>query len=192
MLTKRAWGTRKFRSLLVGHCSGDSQLQQQAANVTIRFMLIRYSIRLFSISLLGALLYTAAYGQTTHKIPFTSAGIRSIVGRDICDFVGHQTMAGVGVHLDLKKEYAVEDLVSDDGDVAGVFLIRRPTLRCGTVDASLDLTPWMRTGEDAEFKCYTTHAGGTTWPKWGHIIGLADNKNGAKRFVKARLAWRWM
>lgn len=153
-------------------------------------MFTRYRVRLFSVLMLGALICTDALGQTTHKVPFTSAGIRSIVGRDICDFEGQQTMAGVGVDLDLKKEYAVEDLESDDDSVLGVFLVRKPTLRCGIVDASLDLTPLMRTGENAEFKCHTIREGGTTWPKWGHIIGLADNDNGLKRIVKARLAWR--
>ena len=29
-----------------------------------------------------------------------------------------------------------------------------------------------------------------TWEKWGHIIGLADNQRGRKRFVNARLAWK--
>lgn len=154
-------------------------------------MFNRYSIRLFSVSMLGVLFCTCSLGQTTaHKIPFISAGIRSIVGRNICDFEGQQTMAGVGVDLDLKKDYAVEDLVSDDSAVWGVFLIRKPTLRCGIVDASLDVSFLIRKGEEVAFKCYTAHEGGTTWPKWGHIIGLADNQNGTKRVAKARLAWR--
>jgi hypothetical protein len=140
--------------------------------------------------MLSVLLSACAFGQTNHKIPFTTAGIRSIVGRNICDFEEHQSLAGVGVDLDLKNEYAVEDLGSDDGDVVGVFLVRKPTLRCGIVDASLDLTHVIRKGEHDEFKCYTAHEGGTTWPKWGHIIGLADNDDGLKRFAKARLAWR--
>ncbi|MFI5126967.1 MAG: hypothetical protein WBE21_12020 [Candidatus Acidiferrales bacterium] len=131
-----------------------------------------------------------AFGQSDGTIPFTSAGIRSIVGKNVCQFEGAKFLAGVGVALDLGKQYAVEDRENDNDSVVGVFLIQKPTLRCGIVDASLDLTRLARKGEAPEFKCYTAHEGGTTWPKWGHIIGLADNDNGLKRFVKARLAWR--
>ena len=101
------------------------------------------------------------------------------------------------MYLDHAKRYSV-DYRERDG-VVGAFLLSRPTLifrsgkptlTCGVVDASLDLTRVIRKGEDVEFKCYTTHEGGTTWGKWGHIIGLADDDNGLKRIAKARLAWR--
>ena len=101
------------------------------------------------------------------------------------------------MYLDLAKRHLV-DYMERDG-VVGVFLLskptlvfrsNKPTLTCGTVDASLDLTHLIRKNETLAFKCYTAHEGGTTWGKWGHVIGLADNENGAKRFVKARLAWR--
>jgi hypothetical protein len=153
--------------------------------------LIRYGIQYFLLSIFGALLCRCAMGQTTtRKIPFSSVGIRSIVGKDICDFEGQRFLAGTGVDLDLKKEYAVVNLVSDDGNVVGIFLLRKPTLRCGIVDASLDVSHVIRKGELVELKCYTAHEGGTTWPKWGHIIGLANGQNGTKRVAKARLAWR--
>ena len=151
----------------------------------------RHGIEIFLLSVLGALFCQGAIGQiTAHKIPFTVAGIHLIVGRDICDFEGQQFLAGVGVDLDLKKEYAVVNLVSDDGNVVGIFLLRKPTLRCGIVDASLDVSHVIRKGEGVELKCYTAHEGGTTWPKWGHIIGLADGRNGTVRIAKPRLAWR--
>ena len=90
--------------------------------------------------------------------------------------------------LDFNKQYTVEDRESDD--VVGVFLVSNRKLRCGIVEASLDLTRVIRKKETVAFKCYTAHEGGTTWPKWGHVVGLADNDNGLKRFVQARLAWR--
>jgi|GEM_PF-3677033 len=72
-----------------------------------------------------------------------------------------------------------------------VFLLGKPLLgRCGIVNAVLDLTSVVNTDESVEFKCYTNNEGGTTWKKWGHIVGLANNENGKKRYVKARLAWR--
>jgi hypothetical protein len=58
------------------------------------------------------------------------------------------------------------------------------------VDAALDLTPLIHKGESVEFKCYIGREGGTVPGKWGHIIGLANNREGSQRFVKARLAWR--
>ena len=139
------------------------------------------------VSILGVLLSIFALGQTTRRIPFTAKGIRSIVEKNVCDFQGEFPEQD-GVFLDGRKENAVH-YQQRDGIVA-VFLLSRPTGRCGVVDAALDLTPLVRKGETVEFKCYTAHEGGTTWGKWGHVIGLADNENGLKRFVRARLAWR--
>lgn len=163
-------------------------------------MFNRYSIRLLSVSILGALFCTGAFGQTTQKVPFTPAGIRSIIGKDVCDFQGAEKPEEWqldGVYLDRAKRHSV-DYKERDG-VAAVFLLSKPylvfrtgkaTLACGVVDASLDLTHLIRKNDTSSFKCYTAHEGGTTWPKWGHIIGLADNDNGMKRIAKTRLAWR--
>lgn len=92
------------------------------------------------------------------------------------------------MYLDFAKEHAVQ-YRERDGIIA-IFLLSKPTLHCGIVEAGLDLTPVIRKGETVEFKCYTNHEGGTTWGKWGHIVGLANNHAGQKRFVKARLGWR--
>lgn len=163
-------------------------------------MFNRYSARLFSVLMLGALLCTGAFAQTTHKIPFTTLGIRSIVGRDVCDFQGTEKPEEWqldGVYLDRAKRYSV-DYKERDG-IAAVFLLSKPylvfrtgkaTLACGVVDASLDLTHVIQKDDTPSFKCYTAHEGGTTWGKWGHIVGLADNDNGLKRVAKARLSWR--
>ena len=137
--------------------------------------------------LIGALLPLCAASQTTGRIPFTSAGIRSIPGQDVCDFHG-QFLYASGVYLDGAKNYSV-DYRERDG-IFAVFLLSKPTDHCGIVDAALDLTPVIRKGESIEFKCYTAREGGTTWSKWGHVIGLADNHAGLKRFARARLAWR--
>src|SRR6267143_5375428 len=139
------------------------------------------------VSILGVLLSIFALGQTTRRFPFTAKGIRSIVEKNVCDFQGEFPEQD-GVYLDGRKENAVH-YQQREGIVA-VFLLSRPNGRCGVVDAALDLTPLVRKGETVEFKCYTAHEGGTTWGKWGHVIGLADNENGLKRFVRARLAWR--
>jgi hypothetical protein len=136
---------------------------------------------------LSALLSICASGQTTERIPFTATNIRSIIGRNICEFQG-EFPEQFGVYLDGRKENSVH-YQQRDGIIA-VFLLSKPTGRCGVADAALDLTPLIRKGETVEFKCYTAHEGGTTWAKWGHVIGLADNGNGLKRFVRARLAWR--
>jgi len=138
--------------------------------------------------ILGTLMSTSvAPREMTNGIPFTTAGIRSITGKDVCDFSG-QFPEQDGVYLNGRKDNVVHYQQRDG--VIGVFLLSKPTGRCGVVDAALDLTPLVRKGENIEFKCYTAHKGGTTLKKWGHVIGLADNENGRKRFVRARLAWR--
>lgn len=156
----------------------------------------------FSISLclalfLSIVLTICVSGQTTPRIPFTPDGIRSIIGKNLCDFQGEEWEHTYGVYLDHAKRHLV-DYRERDG-VVGVFLLskptlvfgsNKPTLTCGVVDASLDLTRVIRKNETFAFKCYTAHEGGTTWGKWGHVIGIADNESGTKRFVKARLAWR--
>lgn len=154
------------------------------------------SILLCLLSTIFLLSANRAFGQSDGTIPFTPASIRSIVGRNICDFHGEFRYTG-GVYLDFAKTYSV-DYRERDG-IAGVFLLNRPTLvfrsgkptlSCGLVDAALDLTRLIRKSEDVEFKCYTAHFGGTTWGKWGYVVGLADNDNGLKRFVRARRAWK--
>jgi hypothetical protein len=143
---------------------------------------------LWLVSILGVLLsICVARDQTTNGIPFTPEGIRSITGKDVCDFSG-QFPEQFGVYLDGKKDNVVH-YQQRDGVIA-VFLLSKPSGRCGLVDAVIELTPLVRKGENVEFKCYTAHEGGSTPGKWGHVIGLADNKNGLRRFVKARLAWR--
>lgn len=142
---------------------------------------------LFVVSILAALLSISALGQTPKRIPFTAKRIRSIVGQNVCDFQG-EFPEQFGVYLDGRKENAVH-YQERDGTTA-VFLLSRPTARCGVVDAALDLTPLIQKGETVEFKCYTAHEGGTTWGKWGHVIGLANNHDGLERLVHARLAWR--
>ena len=120
-------------------------------------------------------------------IPFTPAGIASLPGKDVCS-LGEEFSKRLGVYLDLAKAHAVQ-YQERDGIIA-VFLLSKPTTHCGIVEASLNLTPLLRKGETVEFKCYTNHEGGTTWGKWGHVVGLANNDKGQKRLVKARLAWR--
>jgi hypothetical protein len=143
---------------------------------------------LWLVSILGVLLsIRVARGQTTNGIPFTPEGIRSITGKDLCDFSG-QFPEQFGVYLDGRKDNAIR-YQQRDGLIA-VFLLSKPTGRCGLVDAVLDLTPLVRKGENVEFKCYTAREGGTTREKWGYVICLADKKNGLRRFVKARLSWR--
>lgn len=143
---------------------------------------------LWLVSILGALLSVRSpLAKTNGRIPFTPAGIRSITGKNVCDFQG-EFPEQFGVYLDGKKNILVHYQQRDR--VVAVFILSRPTGRCGVVNAALDLTPLIQKGESVELKCYTAHEGGTTWEKWGHVIGLADNDNGLKRFVKARLAWR--
>jgi hypothetical protein len=149
---------------------------------------LRVGYTLFcAVSVLGALFPFGASGQTTSGIPFTPDGIRSIRGKDLCEFQG-TFPDRLGVDLDRRKEHAVQYLERDG--VIAVFLLSKPTPSCGIVDAALDLTPVIRQNETVQFKCYTDHEGGSTWGKWGHVIGLADNHSGLKRFVRARLAWR--
>jgi hypothetical protein len=139
------------------------------------------------VVVLGVLLSLSAFGQTTKVIPFTAEGVRSIVGENVCAFHG-EFPTQFGVDLDSKKEHAVQ--YRERNGIVVVLLLSRPVSRCGMVDAALDLTSVIRKGETVEFKCYTANEGGTTLGKWGHVIGLANNGNGLKRFVRARLAWR--
>jgi hypothetical protein len=138
------------------------------------------------VAFLGVLFSLYAFGQTTKAIPFTAEGVQSIAGEDVCAFQG-EFPTQFGVDLDRSKEHAVQ--YRERNGIIAVFLLSRPVSRCGIVDAVLDLTSVIRKGETVEFKCYTAHEGGTTLGKWGHVIGLADNENGLKRFVRARLAW---
>jgi hypothetical protein len=142
--------------------------------------------RVVALGLLGissASLLFAAQGE----VPFTPAGIALLTGKDICS-LGEEFPRQLGVYLDLAKTHAVQYRERDG--ITAVFLLSKPTTHCGIVDASLNLTTIIQKDETVEFKCYTSREGGTTWGKWGHIVGLANNRAGRKRFVKARLAWR--
>ena len=144
---------------------------------------------MFRLSLvLIALLFISPKCANAGDIPFTPTGIASVKGKDICELRG-EFYSRVGVYLDGQKVHAVRYLSRDGMTV--VFLLGKPlSENCGVVDAFLDLTPLIESGETVEFKCYTDTEGGTTWSKWGHVIGLANNERGRKRFVRARLAWR--
>lgn len=139
---------------------------------------------LFTLMLLPALFEYASSGN----VPFTPTGIASLKGKNVCDLQG-EFYSGVGVYLGMKKEHSLHYRERDG--VIALFLLSKPSLpNCGIVDATLDLTQLTRPGEKPEFKCYTDREGGTTWEKWGQIVGLANNDRGQKRFVRARLAWR--
>jgi hypothetical protein len=136
------------------------------------------------LTIVGTILISFA-SASGGEIPFTHEGIVSLIGKDICDLQG-AFYEREGVYLDHRKKYAL-DCRERDG-VYAVFLLSKPSPNCGLVEAVLDLTPLVKTGESMEFKCYTRHEGGTTWGKWGNIIGLVQQSR--KRFVKARIAWR--
>jgi hypothetical protein len=142
-----------------------------------------------SLLLLGVVLsfVCVIVGQTTVPgVPFTSAGIASLPNLDVCSLQG-KFPDKFGLYLDDKKEYAVQYRERDG--VIAVFLLKDsvPPRYCGIVNAALDLTPLIRNGEDPLFKCHVNSEGRT---RWGHVVGLGDNKEGHKRFVVARLAWR--
>ncbi len=90
------------------------------------------------VFLLLLLFLHAAAGQIAKSIPFTPEGIRSITGKNLCDFSGDFSER-FGVYLDGRKDNSV-DYRERDG-VSAVFLLSVPTDRCGVVDAVLDLTP---------------------------------------------------
>jgi hypothetical protein len=133
------------------------------------------------------MLFTSFESANGGEVPFTREGIASLKGKNICDLQG-EFFVGTGVYLNYQKQYVLDYRTRDGVDA--VFLLSKPSQDCGIVEAVLDLTPLIKTGENMEFKCYTKHEGGTTWKNWGRIIGLADNQQGRKRFVKARMAWR--
>jgi hypothetical protein len=145
------------------------------------------SLSLSVLSTIVGLASACAFSQTANRVPFTPQGISSIRGRNICDFQG-EFPERFGVYLDLAKKHSV-DYQKRDGVIA-VFLLSNPDNDCGVVDAALDVTRLIQKGEDIEFKCYTSNEGGTTWGKWGHVVGLANTHNGTLRTAKARLAWR--
>ncbi len=122
------------------------------------------------------------------EVPFSSNGMATLIGRNICEIQG-EFPKSMGVYLDRQKQHAVQYRERDS--IVAIFLLSEPSSpKCGIVDAYLDLTPLVKSGETPEFKCFAGTAGGTTWGRWGHIVGLADNHGGKKRFVRARLAWR--
>jgi hypothetical protein len=137
-------------------------------NLLVAFLGICYASLLF-----------AAQGE----VPFTPARIASLTGKDICS-LGEAFPKQLGVYLDLEKRHAVQ--YREKNGIVAVFLLSSPTPHGGMVDAILDLTPTIRKEETVEFKCYTNGEGGTTWGKWGHIVGLAYNRAGKEQLVKAR------
>jgi hypothetical protein len=142
-------------------------------------------LSVLAVALVFGCYVSLSRGQT--RVPFTPSGISSLTGKDICSLDG-EFPKQLGVYLDVGKEHAVQ--YREREGVVAVFLLSKPTLHCGTVDAGLDLTRLIRKGETVEFKCYTKREGGTTWGKWGHIVGLANNDEGRERLVTARMAWR--
>lgn len=119
-------------------------------------------------------------------VSFTSAGIASLPGKDICSLQG-ELPKRFGVYLDDKKEHSVEYRERDG--VIALFLLAesQPPQYCGIVDAALDLTPIIKSGEEPLFKCHVNSEGRT---RWGRVVGLGDNRRGHKRFLTPRLAWR--
>lgn len=138
------------------------------------------------LTIVGTLLIATASAHGG-DVPFTSSGLALIKGKDICELQG-EFHVGTGVFLDERKQYALDYRLRDG--VHAAFLLSKPSTTCGIVYAVLDLAPIIKPGETLEFKCYTNKDGGTTWGQWGQIIGLANNNEGRKRYVKARLSWR--
>lgn len=140
-----------------------------------------------SLGILGIVLITAARCfATSPGVPFTSEGIASLPGKDICTLQGKfSTVAGRS--LDAKWEHSVEYRYRDG--VIALFLLGKsgPPTYCGIVDAVVDLTPLIKSREVPYFKCHIDSAGPI---RWGKVVGLADNHAGKRRFVKARLAWK--
>ena len=126
-------------------------------------------------------------GQTTSEgVPFTSEGIVSLPGHDICSLQG-EFPKQFGLYLDDKKEHAIQ--YKERGGIIALFLLDNSAASdyCGIVDATLDLTLLRKKGEEPEFKCHVNSEGRT---RWGRVVGLCDNQRGKKRFVVPRLAWR--
>jgi hypothetical protein len=141
----------------------------------------------WQVLLLSATVITTGY-LCAQEVPFTSDGIASLTAKNICQLQGEFPKTD-GVYLDHRKQHVVQYRERDG--VVVIFLLSKPSSRnCGIVEASVNLTPLVKRGESVEFKCYSGSEGGTTWGRWGHIVGLADNHGGKKRFVRARLAWR--
>ena len=119
-------------------------------------------------------------------VSFTSVGIASLPGKDICSLQG-EFPKRFGVYLDDKKEHAV--VYRERDGVIALFLLgeSQAPQYCGIVDAVLDLTPIIKKGEEPLFKCHVNSEGRT---RWGRVVGLGDNQRGHKRFLTPRLAWR--
>jgi hypothetical protein len=95
----------------------------------------------------GFSLIFTAMGQTSGDIPFSSAGIGSLPGKDICHLQG-EFPKQFGLYLDDKKERSVE-YRERDGVICPVSIGNViATKTCGIVDAALDLTRLIRKGED--------------------------------------------
>ncbi|MEQ1741458.1 MAG: hypothetical protein ABL869_03015 [Candidatus Nitrotoga sp.] len=134
----------------------------------------------------GLLIPICSYADE-HTTPFTSEGLNTLKGKDICSIEG-EFSGELGVYLDGHKDYSV--VYRERDGVIAAFLLSHPTNNCGKVEAVLNVTKTIKKEEFIEFQCYTKHEGGTGWEKWGHVIGLVNNDKGNKRFVTARVAWR--
>jgi hypothetical protein len=133
------------------------------------------------------LLISNALAQTRQQdVPFTSAGIASLPGHDVCSLQG-EFPNQFGLYLDDKKESAVQYM--ERGNIIAVFLLSNsmPPSYCGKVEAALDLSPLRKKGEVPLFKCHVNKEGRT---RWGLVVGLGDNQKGHRRFLVPRLAWR--
>jgi hypothetical protein len=144
------------------------------------------SCRLFVV-VATVLCAACASGQTTGEIPFSSAGIRSLPGKDICSLQG-EFPKRFGVYLGGGEQYSVA-YRERDGVIALFLLEKSPSTapNCGIVHAVLDLTNLRRGSEVPEFKCHVNSEGRT---RWGHVVGLGDNRAGTERYITPRLAWR--
>ena len=141
------------------------------------------------VLLLGVVLSFACVASrqmSVQSVPFTSAGIASLPGRDICT-LQDDFPKQFGVYLDDKKEHSVEYRERDG--VIALFLLEEslPPKYCGVVDTTLDLTSLRKGKEIPLFKCHVDSEGRT---RWGHVVGLGDNQQGHRRFLFPRLAWR--
>jgi F0F1-type ATP synthase membrane subunit c/vacuolar-type H+-ATPase subunit K len=144
------------------------------------------TIRMILLGLAFSVAFAVLGRASGQGISFTSAGIASLRGRDICSLQG-EFPKHFGVYLDDKKEHSV--VYRERDGVIALFLVgeSQPSQDCGIVDAVLDLTPLVRKGEEPLFKCHVNSEGRT---RWGHVVGLGDNQSGHKRFLTPRLAWR--
>src|SRR5437016_1102373 len=89
----------------------------------------------------------SSLGQANRSdVPFTSAGLETLPGKDICSLQG-KFFNKSGGSLDAKWGHSVEYLARDG--VIALFLLDKsgPPAYCGTVRDVVDLTPLIKAGE---------------------------------------------